>query len=189
MRRSPSRTTSGSSVMTRNASSSTPPTTPPRSSASLRAVGWSRSCARTPIMIMLEPLRSWRRPLQRRSCCIPMMVRCGSSPHHVPPDGELRDGDQIEVAGPTLEVMHTPGHTPGSVSLYAKDLATVFTGDTLFNGGPGATGRRFSDGGVLLMSITDRLLALPRQTIVKTDHGDDTTIADERAGLLDADSG
>jgi len=109
--------------------------------------------------------------------------------HDVPPDGELRDGDEIEVAGLTLEVLHTPGHTPGSVCLYAKDLATVFTGDTLFNGGPGATGRRFSDRGVLLMSITDRLLALPRQTIVKTGHGDDTTIADERAGLLDADSG
>jgi glyoxylase-like metal-dependent hydrolase (beta-lactamase superfamily II) len=109
--------------------------------------------------------------------------------HDVPPDGELRDGDEIEVAGLTLEALHTPGHTPGSVCLYAKDLATVFTGDTLFNGGPGATGRRFSDRGVLLMSITDRLLALPRQTIVKTGHGDDTTIADERAGLLDADSG
>jgi glyoxylase-like metal-dependent hydrolase (beta-lactamase superfamily II) len=109
--------------------------------------------------------------------------------HDVPPDGELRDGDQIEVAGLTLEVLHTPGHTPGSVCLYAKELATVFTGDTLFNGGPGATGRRFSDHGVLLMSITDRLLALPRQTIVKTGHGDDTTIADERAGILDADSG
>ena len=108
--------------------------------------------------------------------------------HDVPPDGELRDGDEIEVAGLRLDVLHTPGHTPGSVCLYAKDLATVFTGDTLFNGGPGATGRRFSDRGVLLMSITDRLLALPRQTIVKTGHGDDTTIADERAGILDADS-
>jgi glyoxylase-like metal-dependent hydrolase (beta-lactamase superfamily II) len=106
--------------------------------------------------------------------------------HQVPPDGDLRDGDEIEVAGLTLEVLHTPGHTPGSVCLYAKDLATVFTGDTLFNGGPGATGRRFSDHRVLLMSITDRLLALPRQTIVKTGHGDDTTIADERAGILDA---
>ena len=85
-----------------------------------------------------------------------------------------------------IEVLHTPGHTPGSVCFYAKDLATVFTGDTLFNGGPGATGRSFSDRGVLLMSITDQLLSLPRQTIVKTGHGDDTTIADERPGILDA---
>jgi glyoxylase-like metal-dependent hydrolase (beta-lactamase superfamily II) len=106
--------------------------------------------------------------------------------HDVPPDGELRGGDLVEVAGVTIEVLHTPGHTPGSVCFYVKDLATVFTGDTLFNGGPGATGRSFSDRGVLLMSITDQLLALPRQTIVKTGHGDDTTIADERAGVLDA---
>ena len=62
----------------------------------------------------------------------------------------------------------------------------MFTGDTLFNGGPGATGRSFSDRSVLLMSITDQLLSLPRQTIVKTGHGDDTTIADERPGILDA---
>jgi glyoxylase-like metal-dependent hydrolase (beta-lactamase superfamily II) len=109
--------------------------------------------------------------------------------HHVPPDGELRDGDEIDVASLTMEVLHTPGHTPGSVCFYVKDLATVFTGDTLFNGGPGATGRSFSDRGVLLMSITDRLMALPRQTIVKTGHGDDTTIADERAGILDASAG
>ena len=107
----------------------------------------------------------------------------------VPPDGELRDGDEVEVAGLTIEVLHTPGHTPGSVCFYVKDLATVFTGDTLFAGGPGATGRSFSDRGILLMSITDRLMALPRQTIVKTGHGDDTTIADERAGILDASAG
>ena len=106
--------------------------------------------------------------------------------HDIPPDGELSEGQQIEVAGITIEVLHTPGHAPGSVCFYVKDLATVFTGDTLFNGGPGATGRSFSDRGVLLMSITDQLLALPRQTIVKTGHGDDTTIADERAGILDA---
>jgi len=106
--------------------------------------------------------------------------------HDVPPDGELRDGDEVEIAGLTIEVLHTPGHTPGSVCFYVKELATVFTGDTLFNGGPGATGRSFSDRGVLLMSITDQLLSLPRQTIVKTGHGDDTTIADERPGILDA---
>jgi glyoxylase-like metal-dependent hydrolase (beta-lactamase superfamily II) len=106
--------------------------------------------------------------------------------HEVPPNGELRDGDEIQVADLLLEVLHTPGHTPGGVCFYAKDLATVFTGDTLVYGGSGATGRSFSDRGVLLMSITDRLLSLPRQTIVKTGHGDDTTIADERAGILSA---
>ncbi len=104
--------------------------------------------------------------------------------HDTPPDGELADGQLIEVAGTSLEVIHTPGHAPGAVCLYAKDLAVLFSGDTLFKGGPGATGRSFSDKPLLLMSITDRLLSLPGQTIVKTGHGNDTTIADERAAIL-----
>ncbi len=104
--------------------------------------------------------------------------------HQTPPDGELTDGQEIVVGGITLTVLHTPGHAPGGVCFYAKDLATVFTGDTLFNGGPGATGRSFSDKPLLVQSITDKLLSLPGQTIVKTGHGDDTTIADERPNVL-----
>ena len=103
--------------------------------------------------------------------------------HAAPPDGELTAGQQIEVAGTTLPVLHPPGHAPGGVCFYAEALACVFTGDTLFNGGPGATGRSFSDRGLLVASITDRLMALPGQTIVKTGHGDDTTIADEKDNL------
>ena len=106
--------------------------------------------------------------------------------HDTPPDGELADNQEIAVGGTTLRVIHTPGHAPGAVCFYAEELATVFTGDTLFSGGPGATGRSFSDKGLLVRSIIDRLLPLPGQTIVKTGHGDDTTIADERAGVLDA---
>jgi glyoxylase-like metal-dependent hydrolase (beta-lactamase superfamily II) len=102
----------------------------------------------------------------------------------LPPDGDLADGQEIEVAGTSLRVLHTPGHSPGAVCFYAPDLGVVFTGDTLFNGGPGATGRSFSDRNLLLRSITDQLLALPGTTIVKTGHGDDTTLADERAGIL-----
>ncbi len=105
--------------------------------------------------------------------------------HDTPPDGVLTDGQRIEVAGITLTVLHTPGHAPGAVCLYAADLATVFTGDTLFNGGPGATGRSFSDRGLLVQSIVDQLLSLPGQTIVKTGHGDDTTIATERPNVLE----
>ena len=104
--------------------------------------------------------------------------------HDREPDGELADGQEIQVAGTTLQVIHTPGHAPGAVCFYAPDLATVFTGDTLFKGGPGATGRSYSDKPLLVQSITDRLLALPGQTIVKTGHGDDTTIADERPYIL-----
>jgi glyoxylase-like metal-dependent hydrolase (beta-lactamase superfamily II) len=104
--------------------------------------------------------------------------------HARPPDGELADGQQIAVAGTTLTVLHTPGHTPGAVCFYAEDLATVFTGDTLFHGGPGATGRSFSDRALLMRSIIDQLLALPGPTIVKTGHGDDSTIADEKGNVL-----
>ena len=104
--------------------------------------------------------------------------------HDAPPDGELADGQQIEIGGTALTVLHTPGHTPGGVCFYAEDLATVFTGDTLFLGGPGATGRSFSDRPLLITSILDRLIELPGQTIVKTGHGDDTTLADEKGNLI-----
>jgi glyoxylase-like metal-dependent hydrolase (beta-lactamase superfamily II) len=99
------------------------------------------------------------------------------------PDGALADGDELTVAGTTLRVLHTPGHAPGAVCLHAPDLGTVFTGDTLFNGGPGATGRSYSDFGVIIASIRDRLLGLPPETEVRTGHGDSTTIGDEAPHL------
>ncbi len=101
------------------------------------------------------------------------------------PHGDLHDGDVIEIAGTHLHVMLTPGHSPGSVCLYAPELGVLFSGDTLFNGGPGATGRSFSDRPTIERSIRLRLFALPSGTIVKTGHGDDTTIGAERANLPD----
>ena len=98
-------------------------------------------------------------------------------------DLDLADGVRIEVGGTALEVLHTPGHAPGAVCLYAPDLGCVFTGDTLFQGGPGATGRSFSDADLIRESIRTRLLALPDDTVVHTGHGSDTTIGAERAGL------
>ena len=100
--------------------------------------------------------------------------------HDSAPDGELADGQQIPIADIALEVIHTPGHAPGAVCFYAPDLGVVFTGDTLFNGGPGATGRSFSDADLIKESIKARLLGLPGDTIVRTGHGDDTTIDAER---------
>ncbi|GAA0560710.1 MBL fold metallo-hydrolase [Paractinoplanes ferrugineus] len=95
-------------------------------------------------------------------------------------DTDLFDGDKVEVAGGTLTVLHTPGHAPGAVCLYAPELACVFTGDTLFQGGPGATGRSYSDADLIVASIRSKLFALPGDTVVHTGHGDDTTIAAER---------
>ncbi|MGW1060069.1 MBL fold metallo-hydrolase [Micromonospora sp. NBC_01412] len=99
------------------------------------------------------------------------------------PDGELRDGATIEVAGTGLRVLHTPGHSPGACSLYAPQLGVVFTGDTLFAGGPGATGRSYSDFGTIVDSIRTRLLTLPPETVVHTGHGDSTTVAAEAPHL------
>jgi glyoxylase-like metal-dependent hydrolase (beta-lactamase superfamily II) len=98
-------------------------------------------------------------------------------------DVDLTDGQEIAVAGTTLRVIHTPGHAPGAVCLYAADLGCLFTGDTLFQGGPGATGRSYSDEDTLVASIRERLLDLPDDTVVHTGHGDDTTIGAERAAL------
>lgn len=99
------------------------------------------------------------------------------------PDGELADHARFRVAGTSLEALHTPGHSPGSTCLHAADLRTVFTGDTLFCGGPGATGRSFSDKPTILTSINARLMSLHGDTVVRTGHGDDTTIAAETANI------
>ncbi|WP_433319155.1 MBL fold metallo-hydrolase [Micromonospora sp. CA-269861] len=101
----------------------------------------------------------------------------------LPPNGELQDGQSIEVAGTTLRVLHTPGHSPGACSFHAPDLGVVFTGDTLFAGGPGATGRSYSDFDTIVRSIRTRLLTLPAETVVHTGHGDDTTIGAEAPHL------
>ena len=95
------------------------------------------------------------------------------------PDRDLVDSVRFTVGGTELAALHTPGHSPGSTCLHASDLGTVFTGDTLFCGGPGATGRSFSDKPTILASIHARLMPLPGDTVVRTGHGDDTTIAAE----------
>jgi hydroxyacylglutathione hydrolase len=97
------------------------------------------------------------------------------------PDAPLRDGDDLEVAGVTLRVLHTPGHTPGSVSLYAPDARLLFSGDTLFRGSIGRTDLPGGDYEQLIRSITGRLMALPDETRVLPGHMQETTIGAERA--------
>ncbi len=101
------------------------------------------------------------------------------------PDRDLEDGQTLKVAGHRLGVIHTPGHSPGSCCFRDEAGGLVFSGDTLFNGGPGATGRSFSDYPTILRSIRDLLLTLPDETIVHTGHGASTTIGSERQGVLD----
>jgi glyoxylase-like metal-dependent hydrolase (beta-lactamase superfamily II) len=95
------------------------------------------------------------------------------------PGADLADGQVLDAGGVSLHVLHTPGHAPGSVCLYAPALGVVFSGDTLFSGGPGATGRSYSDFPTIVESIRTKLLTLPADTVVHTGHGDDTTIGAE----------
>lgn len=99
------------------------------------------------------------------------------------PDGDLAEGQRLVVGGTGVAVLHTPGHAPGAVCLYVEDLGVVFTGDTLFKGGPGATGRSFSDADVLIASIRTKLLVLPPGTVVHPGHGESTTVAAESGAL------
>ncbi len=101
----------------------------------------------------------------------------------LPWDADLADGQEIPAGGMTLRVLHTPGHAPGAVCLHAAELGCVFTVDTLFQGGPGATGRSYSDADLIVESIRARLFKLASETVVHTGHGDDTTIAAEQEGL------
>jgi glyoxylase-like metal-dependent hydrolase (beta-lactamase superfamily II) len=99
------------------------------------------------------------------------------------PDLALDDGQVIDFSGRRLRVLHTPGHSPGGICIHLPDEGIVFSGDTLFHGGPGATGRSFSDYPTILESIRTRLLTLPPETVVHTGHGDDTSIGAEAPHL------
>jgi glyoxylase-like metal-dependent hydrolase (beta-lactamase superfamily II) len=103
----------------------------------------------------------------------------------VAPDRRLIPGERLRVGGHEITVLHTPGHSPGCCSFHDAGAGAVFSGDTLFCGGPGATGRSFSDEPTILRSIRDTLLALPDETIVHTGHGESTTIGAEREGVLE----
>ena len=94
-------------------------------------------------------------------------------------DDPLQDGLSIGVAGDELTIFHTPGHSPGGCCIHVPTLGVVFSGDTLFNGGPGATGRSFSDRGILVDSIRSRLFVLDAATEVHTGHGESTTVGAE----------
>jgi glyoxylase-like metal-dependent hydrolase (beta-lactamase superfamily II) len=104
------------------------------------------------------------------------------------PDGDLHDGEVLRGGGVDLGVLHTPGHSPGCVCLHAVAAGpggadVVFSGDTLFCGGPGATGRSFSDFPTIIRSLRARLLSLPPETVVHTGHGESTTIGAEAPHL------
>ena len=98
-------------------------------------------------------------------------------------DLPLPDGTEFTVAGRPLVALRTPGHTPGSTSFWLDALKTVFTGDTLFEGGPGATRWEYSDFDRIIASITGRLFPLGDEVTVNTGHGPSTSIGQEAPHL------
>ncbi|MEY9777090.1 MBL fold metallo-hydrolase [Arthrobacter sp. MW3 TE3886] len=138
----------------------------------IRAVGEVRSLVNAPVYLHRDDWMLWER------------VFPGTEPDHA-----IADGDTFDVAGARLVALHTPGHSPGSVCFLLESEGTVlsektvFSGDTLFQGGPGATGRSFSDFPTIIESIRARLLPLPAGTTVRTGHGDPTTIGAEAPHL------
>ncbi|MEO6018889.1 MAG: MBL fold metallo-hydrolase [Knoellia sp.] len=100
-----------------------------------------------------------------------------------PPPDDIVDGQEFHIGDVMLRALHTPGHSPGACSFHASAMHVVFTGDTLFQGGPGATGRSFSSFDLIIESITEKLLTLPSGTVVLTGHGEATTIGAEAPQL------
>ena len=103
-----------------------------------------------------------------------------STPDVLPPDHDLAHGMTVGVAGIAAQVLHTPGHTPGSVCLHLPEHALLFAGDTLFAGTVGRTDLPGGDGRQLIASIHEHLLTLPGMTEVIPGHGRRTTVAVER---------
>lgn len=144
----------------------------------IRAVGEVRTLVDAPVYLHRADWMLWEQ------------VFPGTAPDHA-----IADGDTFDVAGAGLVALHTPGHSPGSVCFLTGFEGsgnegtglenTVFSGDTLFKGGPGATGRSFSDFPTIIESIRNRLLPLPADTVVRTGHGDPTTIGEEAGHLED----
>jgi len=97
-----------------------------------------------------------------------------------PADGFIEEPDKIEQAGIELEVLHTPGHTPGGISLYSKQDGLIFVGDTLFAGSVGRTDFPAASFAQLIKSIREKLFTLPDETLCLPGHGPSTSIAQEK---------
>ncbi len=102
------------------------------------------------------------------------------APSMAPVDRYLQDGESVSWGRDTGVVLHTPGHTPGSISLYVAAEARLFSGDTLFAGSIGRTDLWMGDERAILRSIRERILTLPDETIVVPGHGPATSIGEER---------
>lgn len=133
-----------------------------------------------------EAVELWAAPLYMHPEAIPIATSAAEhaawfgieSPDSPPPDETLEQGESLEVASLTFAVRHTPGHSPGGITLLADGHAIV--GDTLFAGSIGRTDLPHSDHGQLMRSIREQLMTLPDETVVLPGHGNTTTIGEER---------
>ncbi len=114
-------------------------------------------------------------PVQAAMLGIPM-------PEIVEMEGSLNDGSSLSAGAVEMGILHTPGHTPGSVVFVVKtdDGTRVFSGDTLFRRGIGRTDLWGGDSGLIMKSLREKVLALPDDAIVVPGHGPETTIGEER---------
>jgi hydroxyacylglutathione hydrolase len=101
-------------------------------------------------------------------------------PDVAPPDHSPADGETLSVRGIDTTIVHTPGHTEGSLSVYIPQAGLLLAGDTLFAGSVGRTDLPGGNHNKMLASIRDRLLPLPAETVVVPGHGPDTTIGEEK---------
>lgn len=95
------------------------------------------------------------------------------------PFAPLADNQQFELSGEKITVFHTPGHSPGGVVFHVPSNEALLSGDTLFKGGPGATGRKYSDFDVIIESLRNVIFHLPPETAVLPGHGEETTVGAE----------
>jgi hydroxyacylglutathione hydrolase len=105
-----------------------------------------------------------------------------ATPEVAPPDENAREGLVVGIANHKAQVLHTPGHTQGSICLHFAPEKLLFAGDTLFAGSIGRTDLPGGNGRQILRSIHDRLLPLADETRVIPGHGAETTIGEEREG-------
>ncbi|HEY9289083.1 MAG TPA: MBL fold metallo-hydrolase [Candidatus Dormibacteraeota bacterium] len=125
----------------------------------------------------VQALKAVREKTQARFSCHEL----DESMMPMPADHRISDGERFRFGDYEVVALHTPGHTPGSVCFLAGER--LFSGDTLFPGGPGNTGNPYASFPTIIESIKERLFTLPDETEVLPGHGKPTTVGRERPHL------